>query len=251
MLRSSLKKLLIRLDLLQHYYFLRYGLKFKIKAAISPKEDEFFTLSPPLLIAINSCFRKAQSLNALEDTDYMEFGIFRGFAFWYAQAVANDKNVNNMRFYGFDSFQGLPKIKGLDLGSDFSKGDFKCGRDLVEKRLNQFGVDWKKTFLIEGFFSDSLNDQTKKQYQLRNCSICVVDCDLYEAARDTLNFVGPLLSNKSFLIFDDWNCNKADSEKGERKAFAEFLENNPNIKSEPYGQFGYNCQVFFLEKISA
>lgn len=251
MFRTWLKNLLIRLDLLQHYYFLRYGLKYRIKAALSPKEEEFYTLSPPLLIAINSCFKKAQALNILENTDYMEFGIFRGFAFWYAQAIAKDSNVSNMRFFGFDSFQGLPKIKGLDIGSDFSKGDFKCGRELVEKRLNQFGVDWKKTFLIEGFFSDSLNDKTKQHYELRSCSICVVDCDLYEAARDTLKFVGPLLSNNSFLIFDDWNCNKADSEKGERKAFAEFLENNPNIKSEPCGQFGYNCQVFFLEKVSA
>lgn len=250
-LRSRLKNLLIRFDLLQHYYFLRYGLKYKVKAAISPKQDEFCTLSPALLIAINSCFRKAQSLNILENTDYMEFGIFRGFAFWYAQAIANDSNINKMRFFGFDSFKGLPKIKGLDIGSDFSKGDFKCGRDLVEKYLNQFGVDWKKTFLIEGFFYDTLNDKTKQQYELGSCSICVVDCDLYEAARDVLNFVGPLLSNKSFVIFDDWNCNKANPELGERKAFAEFLENNSNIKSEPYGQFGYNCQVFFLEKTSA
>jgi O-methyltransferase len=247
MLRSSLKKLLIRLNLLEHYYYLRYGLQYRIKATFTP----FCTLSPPLLIAINSCFKKAQALNILENTDYMEFGIYRGFAFWYAQAIANDSKVNNMRFFGFDSFQGLPTTKGLDLGSDFSKGSFKCGRDLVEKYLNQYGVDWKRTFLIEGFFSDSLNDKTKKQYQIRNCSICVIDCDLYEAARDSLNFVGPLLSNKSFVIFDDWNCNNADSEKGERKAFAEFLENNPSIKSEPYGQFGYNCQVFFLEKITA
>ncbi len=47
MLKSWLKKLLIRFDLLQHYYFLRYGLKYKIKAAISPREEEFCTLSPP------------------------------------------------------------------------------------------------------------------------------------------------------------------------------------------------------------
>lgn len=251
MLRENLKKLLIRFNLLKHYYFLRYGLKYQIKAVVFKPQDNFYTLSPHLLIALNSCLRRAQALNILEGTDFLEFGLYRGFSFWYAQAAVEDMNVLDMRYFGFDSFRGLPEIAGLDVNSDFSKGDFKCGRNLVEKYLNQYGVDWKKTFLVEGFYSDSLNENTKKQHQFRKCSVCVVDCDLYEAARDVLNFVGPMLNDKSFLIFDDWNCNNADMEQGERKAFADFLVKNPNIKAVSYGQFGHNCQVFFLDKMSS
>lgn len=249
-MRETLKRLLIRFNLLKHYYFLRYGLKYQIKAVLKPEEN-FYTLSPHLLIALNSCLKRAQALNILGGTDYMEFGLFRGFSFWYAQAVAQDMNVLDMRYFGFDSFQGLPELTGLDENSDFSKGDFKCGRNLVEKHLNQYGVDWKKMFLVEGFYSDSLNENTKNQYRFRKCSVCVVDCDLYEAACDVLNFVAPMLNDKSFLIFDDWNCNNSDAEQGEQKAFTDFLAKNPNIKAEPYGQFGHNCQVFFLDKMSS
>jgi hypothetical protein len=64
-----------------------------------------------------------------------------------------------------------------------------------------------------------------------------------------LNFIIPLLNETCFLIFDDWNCYGANDDKGERKAFAEFLKENPNIKAESYGQFGSNCEVFLLQKI--
>ena len=246
-MREILKNLLKRLGLLKHYCFLRYGLKYKIKAALNPQVN-FYTLSPDLLIALNSCLRKAQSLRILDGTDYLEFGLFRGFSFWYAQAAAQEMKASDMRFFGFDSFQGLPELEGIDERSGFSKGVFKAGHTLVVNFLTQYGVNWDKTFLIEGFYSDSLNDETKKQHSFRKCSICVVDSDLYESAKDVLSFVAPLLNDKSFIIFDDWNCNQSDDTQGERKAFAEFLERNPNIKSEPYGQFGNNCQAFLLEK---
>ena len=92
---------------------------------------------------------------------------------------------------------------------------------------------------------------TQKKHRFRRCSLCVVDCDLYEAAREVLAFVGPLLNEKSFVIFDDWNCYNADPEKGERRAFAEVLQQNPAIKASSHGQFGSNCHVFFLEKALA
>jgi O-methyltransferase len=125
---------------------------------------------------------------------------------------------------------------------------FKSSRPFVEKKLNRYGVDWKRTFLVEGYYSKSLNENTKKAHRFRQCAVCVIDSDLYESARDVLNFVGPLLGEKAFIVFDDWNCYKADPERGERKAFSEFLERNPAIRTTSQGMFGTNCQVFLIEK---
>lgn len=241
MLKDRIKKILVNTGIYKYYFFLRYVLKYKIKGAFSPDKN-FYTLSPPLLIAINASLRKAQALNILEGTDYMEFGLFRGFSFWYAQAAAKEAGVVDVHYYGFDSFKGLPEI----YDPEFSTGDFKCGRDLVEENLNRYGVDWGKTFLIEGFYNESLNEQTQNQYNFRKCAICVIDCDLYEATKDVLNFIRPILNKTCFLIFDDWNCYDADNKSGERKAFAEFIQTNPDIKVEDYGQFGQNCQMFLL-----
>lgn len=243
MLKDQVKKMLHSVGIYKHYHFLRYVLKYKIKSWFSP-DHSFYTLSPPLLLAINASLKKAQELNILEGTDYMEFGLFRGFSFWYTQAAAKEAGIAGMHYYGFDSFKGLPEV----YDPEFSTGDFKCGRDVVEENLTKYGVDWEKTFLIEGFYSNSLNAHTRSQYDFRKCAICVIDCDLYDAAKDVLEFITPMLNQTCFLIFDDWNCYDADDDKGERKAFAEFIEKNHNLKVEDYGQFGHNCKVFLLKK---
>ena len=127
-----------------------------------PAPEVFYSLSPDLLVAIHSCLRRGEALDILRGSDYMEFGIYRGFAFWYAQAIACDMGVPDMRFFGFDSFHGLPEITGRDKDGDFREGWFCSGRPSVEGYLNQYGVDWKNTFLVDGFYSDTLDEHTKK-----------------------------------------------------------------------------------------
>ena len=60
--------------------------------------------------------------------DYAEFGVFKGGTFIKAIKMAQAKKLEWMRFYAFDSFQGLPEIENdLDRRFDeFKKGDFKC-----------------------------------------------------------------------------------------------------------------------------
>lgn len=238
--RSLARETLQQLHLLKFYRRAKY----RFKTGSFPAQDPFYTLSPDLLIAIHSCFRKALKLGISAHSDYMEFGVYRGFALWYAQALARDMEIADMRFFGFDSFKGLPE----DKSGGFQEGIYNSSRASVEKNLDRYGVDWKRTFLVEGYYSESLNENTKKEHRFRECAVCVIDCDLYESTRDVLNFVGPLLGEKAFIVFDDWNCYKADPERGERKAFSEFLERNPAIRVTSQEIFGANCQVFLIEK---
>ena len=41
--------------------------------------------------------------------DYLEFGVFNGTSLSCAHHVLNELNIDNVRSFGFDSFEGLPQ----------------------------------------------------------------------------------------------------------------------------------------------
>jgi len=53
------------------------------------------------------------------------------------------------------------------------------------------------------------------------------------------------------LMFDDWNCNKASPNYGERKAFQEFLEKQDRYTSSLFFTYGFNGASFFLHDRTA
>ena len=209
-------------------------------------QNPFMPCTPHLLIAINRSLRWCLEKGLAENSDYLEFGIFRGFGFWYAQALAADMGVKDMRFFGFDSFLGLPPLSEIDMGVEFHEGAYCCPRRDVEAFLIQHGVDWNKTFLVEGEFRKTLIPETIKKYKLRRCSICVIDCDLYESSKLALKFITSLIQDGTIVLFDDWRSFGNDPNKGEQKAFAEFLERNSNIEAKPFMEFGGHGKGFVL-----
>ena len=77
--------------------------------------------------------------------DYLEFGLYRGYTFWYAQQAANLVGRSSMRFYGFDSFEGLPEVEGPDRkAAIFISGDYRCTTDLTGQELGL----WKGILMI-------------------------------------------------------------------------------------------------------
>lgn len=50
--------------------------------------------------------------------DYLEFGVFWRNTFLAAYHNAQRFGLKDMRFYGFDSFEGLPAITGVDKAGD-------------------------------------------------------------------------------------------------------------------------------------
>jgi O-methyltransferase len=216
---------------------------------------EFKPADPRLLTSTLRCFQWLLENNLAEGSDYLEFGIFRGFNLWYSQSLARAFGVKDMRFFGFDSFFGIPPVNGIDAGGAFREGDFSAYKDDVHAALTRFGVDWNNTFLIEGFFENSLNQATIKQYALRRSSFCVVDCDLYSSTVTVLNFIAPLLGDPCLLYFDDWADYGPDQSKGEPRAFAEFLERNAHVFDvEPFIDFraiGGKGKAFVLHRKQA
>jgi hypothetical protein len=217
-----------------------------VKRRWFPADLSFRPCTPHLLIAVNKALRWCAEQGIAEGSDYLEFGIFRGFTLWYAQAIAREMPVRDLRFYGFDGFAGLPPPGGIDKNGDFNEGQYGCSRKEVEGYLSTYGVDWAKTFLVEGWFEQSLTGETRRRLGLRKCSLCVIDCDLCESARLALDFVAPLVQDRSVVLFDDWTSFGNDPNRGEQRAFAEFLAANRHVRAEPFASFGGHGQGFVL-----
>lgn len=210
----------------------------------------FKSANKEVLPAIEKCLKKSQNLGTIKGGDYYEFGIFKGFSFWFAQKKAKELGLGSVRFFGFDSFEGLPKIYGVDKTrrNIFYRGQYSCSQKDVEKNLNKYGVDWTRTFLIKGFFSESLNERIKKQHKMDKIAIVLIDCDLYSSTVEVLNFIKDMLINKCILMFDDWNCFGKDKIRGQRKAFNEFLEKNNDFSAQPYFSYSLYGQTFLILK---
>lgn len=191
--------------------------------------------------------------------DYLEFGVFRGASFinaYYAlEAAKRDwnskkrdslayslkhdvsiiKRKDNIKYFAFDSFCGLPEIKGIDKEhARFSKGRFDCAEKEFLTILKSNGVDLGKVDTIPGWYNSTLNEETKKKYGINRAAVVMIDCDLYESAKDVLRFITDLLTNGSVIIFDDWFSFKGDPDRGEQKAVKEWLNKNIQIRLIEY-----------------
>ncbi len=175
--------------------------------------------------------------------DYAEFGVYQGHSFIAAYKFAEFFGIKNMNFWAFDSFEGLPEIKGTDKEGIWKKGEYSCSLEDFMKNLKENKVDLNRVFAIRGFFSDTL----KKKHNIKKLAVAYIDCDLYESTKEVLKFIEPYLQEGTLILFDDWNAFKGKPDKGEQKAFNEFIKKCKKFKFIEYYNGGYN-KVFLTLK---
>jgi O-methyltransferase len=209
-----------------------------------------------------SIMQKAAHLIAAEkvEGDYLEFGVFAGDSFIRAYhstrqvfehhqkqhpwRTAEDSAEigrlwNDMRFFAFDSFQGLPEISGIDRQtSDFAAGKFNCTEPAFRDNLARAGVPLSRVTTIAGWFENSCTEETIRRHGLQKAAIIHIDCDLYSSTKTVLNFIRPLLTDGSIIIFDDWYCFRGNPDLGEQKAFQEWKEVMPEWTFTEYQKEG-------------
>ena len=131
--------------------------------------------------------------------DYLEFGVFRGTSFITAYKIAKRKNMMaNMRFFAFDSFEGLPQ----DEGEKFKRGSMKCEENQFINIIENAGVNLDKIVIVKGYYNESLNNKIKIIHKLHKASIVHIDCDLYSSTKEVLSFISDLIQNGTILIFE-------------------------------------------------
>lgn len=154
---------------------------------------------------------------------HLEMGVYKGDSI---NALA--KLRPNQKFYGFDSFEGLPE--SWTLGS--RKGAFSLGGNLPPVRRN--------VTLVKGFFQDSLGSFVEG-HKDEKIAFMHIDCDLYSATKYLLETMKPLLTKGAVIVFDEY-YNYSEWQEGEYKAFAEFIESS-NFGFEYIGYIRIGSQV--------
>jgi len=212
-------------------------------------DETFYTMSPDVLVAIVKAFNlqrqsAAGGRDLLNGHAYYEFGMYKGFSFWFAEQIAREYTDSSFRFLGFDSFQGLPQPE-LDVEARvFKKGDFKGAYEIVTGNLHRYKADLTRMRLYKGFYSEELFDQLREKEQFPPISICLIDADLYESCVPVLEFIKEYLVEGSILLFDDYNQIGENDNAGERRALIEFEKRNPGFKKEYLFNYGWEGVAF-------
>jgi hypothetical protein len=187
--------------------------------------------------------------SALEG-DYLEFGVFRGHTFAGAFHSAKRYGLDSIHFYAFDSFCGLPPSSGVDAEGfrHFEEGDFACSEQDFLDNLRRENVDLARVTAIPGWFHEVLTEDLKRQLPLKRAAIVWVDCDLYQSTIPVLDFITDYLQNGTVLIFDDWFCYRADPNRGEQRAWREWLAAHPDYTAVECRKIGWHGQALIVHR---
>lgn len=125
--------------------------------------------------------------------DYLEFGVYKGSSLRHWATL----NTNpDSRFYGFDSFEGLPETwKRFD--NKMVKSHFDVNGALPD-------IDDDRVSFIPGWFQKSVDgflDGYKQQDQL----VVHIDSDLYSSALYVLTRLDALLVPGTIVVFDEFS----------------------------------------------
>lgn len=178
---------------------------------------------------------------------YLEFGVYQGTNLAHAYNISKAKKLN-MKFYAFDSFEGLPEIKKKDKEGHFKKSMFYCNLNDFKKIIKNKNVDLNELTIVKGWFNKSLTPEIKIEKKIKKAAIVWIDCDLYESTVPCLEFITDIVDDGTIIAFDDWYCFKGREDKGEKKAFLEWLNKNKHFSATPYHKFGWNGQTFIINK---
>ena len=192
---------------------------------------------------------KTLTSQKLKEGDYLEFGVWQGNSMVNAYKCAVECGLHDMKFYAFDSFEGLPDFSGRDAEYNrFTKGQYCCSEDKFRENLVNAGVDMSKVVIVPGFYNETLGDELKQSLDINRAAVIWVDCDLYESTVPVLNFIKDYINSGTVIAFDDWFTFNADPHAGEYRAVREWLELNKNITLEYYKDFGRSGRIFFVQK---
>lgn len=135
----------------------------------------------------------------------------------------------NWTFVGFDSFQGLPPVKG-ETSEIFYEGNLAITEAHFRNLVISHGMPADRLITVPGFYDTSLTPELQQRLLPQKAAVVYIDCDLYLSTVPCLEFIKPFLQPGTVIVFDDWNCFHASPDKGERRAWAEFRAANPELQ---------------------
>ncbi len=196
--------------------------------SVYPEGSKFFKKCHEALLAVeHECI--GELIHDLNDRNvqgvFAEFGIYQGAWIERLFQMTEYVGLRDRQIYGFDSFQGLSPPHKLHDTPYWKEGMYAASKEDVEQLLRVH--ERSRIKLIEGFFSYSLGQ--KEALEIEKVAFARIDCDIYEPAKECLNYLSSRLSNNAILVFDDWTH---DFDYGEGRAFKEWVPTVPHLSFE-------------------
>ncbi len=163
---------------------------------------------------------------------YLEFGCNE--AKTMRMAWDNFQYLFDFTYVGFDSFEGLPEIAKIDEQENWKKGKLAFSEERFRDICLGHGIPKDRFRTVRGFYDKSLTPDLARELSARKAAVIYIDCDLYLSTVPILAWISPFLQVGTIIVFDDWNCFCADPERGERRAWREFLKANSDLRFEPF-----------------
>ena len=180
--------------------------------------------------------------------DYLEFGVFNGSSISSMYLTARKLNLNSIKFFGFDAFEGLPRGAEKEDDGVWKEGFYACSFEKMQECLKIKGVNPKDIIWVKGWYNNTLNEKTIKKFKINKIGIVFIDCDTYGSSKVVLNFLAPLITKPAIFCFDDWKLNDLDIKgMGEYKSFNEFLEENTHLEAREIKSYNRKSKSFLIK----
>jgi O-methyltransferase len=124
---------------------------------------------------------------------YLEFGVWRGESL---EAWTRINTNETSRFYGFDSFEGLPE-DWLHAFGVTKQGDFGLKGEPPK-------ISDQRVKLVKGWFQDTLRDFLQHS-DLAHPIVVHNDSDLHSSTHYTLSTLDPFLKAGDVVVFDEYS----------------------------------------------
>lgn len=138
---------------------------------------------------------------------FVEFGVYKGGSLLKTIKMAKKYLKQKITFYGFDTFEGLPKtgqpLTG-DLTVDYKEGMFS--QTSIKYVKEQLKKERLQANLIKGRF-DQLKDLSK--YGIKKIRCVHIDADIYEGYKDALDKITSYVQVGTIIIMDEY-CAPSD-----------------------------------------
>src|SRR5262249_43265371 len=125
--------------------------------------------------------------------DYLEFGVFSGTTMTY---WLNHNQHDESRFFGFETFTGLPE-DWWHLGGVTRRGTYSTNGDVPKV------VDHRLRF-EKGLFQETA-DSFMSPFRPANQLVLNVDCDLYSSTLYVLTRFHSILTPGAIIFFDEFS----------------------------------------------